>query len=419
LFTLRVRLADGPGWTVASHEDRIVVGRSPQANLTIPDASVSPMHCEVVAEGDGYLLRDLGSLGGTWLGGLRVREVFLAHDARISVGEVEVSFSIIGVAEPPPLPEDTHFGALIGESSVMRAVFSRLKRLAARDTTVLLEGESGTGKELAAAAIHHASARAHKPFVVVDCASIARTLIESELFGHERGSYTGASHARVGAFVRANGGTVFLDEVGELDLELQPRLLRVLEAREVKPIGATSPISVDVRIVAATNRDLRREVNRGSFREDLYYRLAIACIRLPPLRERPDDIPLIARQFLQEHSRRDRIAYALEDVLPSLLSRSWPGNVRELRNAIERIVALGDEREHGSEHHAAPVPVSSPFKTAKAELVQRFERDYLIAVLAQQGGNITAAARAAELDRVHFLRLLDRYGLRPTRGVKM
>jgi transcriptional regulator with GAF, ATPase, and Fis domain len=418
-FTLRVRPADGPGWNVASHEDRIVVGRSANADLTIPDASVSPLHCEVVAERDGYLLRDLGSRSGTWLGGLRVREVFLPGDARIGVGDVEVAFSIIGAPAPPPPTSDICFGELLGESSAMRHVFSRLAKLAPRDTTVLLEGESGTGKELAAAAIHHASPRSHKPFVVVDCASIARTLIESELFGHERGSYTGASHSRVGAFVRANGGTVFLDEVGELDLELQPRLLRVLEAREVKPVGASASIAVDVRIIAATNRDLRREVNRGTFREDLYYRLAIACVRLPPLRERPGDIPLIARHFLEEHSRRDGVAYALEDVLPGLVSRSWPGNVRELRNAIERIVALGDEREPEGAGDALPRPRAAPFKAAKAEVISRFERDYLAAVLTEQSGNITAAARVAELDRVHFLRLLDRYGLRPSRGLRM
>jgi transcriptional regulator with GAF, ATPase, and Fis domain len=418
LFTLRVRPADGPGWNVASHEDRIVVGRSANADLTIPDDSVSPLHCEVVAEGDGYLLRDLGSHRGTWLGGLRVREVFLPGDARIGVGDVEVAFSIIGAKAAPPPSSEVRFGELIGESSAMRHVFSRLAKLAPRDTTVLLEGESGTGKELAAAAIHQASPRSHKPFVVVDCAAIARTLIESELFGHERGSYTGANHSRVGAFVRANGGTVFLDEVGELDIELQPRLLRVLEAREVKPLGAASPRGVDVRIIAATNRDLRREVNRGTFREDLYYRLAIACVRLPPLRERPGDVPMIARHFLHEHSRRDGVAYALEDVLPNLVSRSWPGNVRELRNAIERIVALGDEQEAEGSGGAPPDARAAPFKVAKAEVVGRFERDYLAAVLAGQGGNISAAARVAELDRVHFLRLLDRYGLRPSRAFR-
>jgi transcriptional regulator with GAF, ATPase, and Fis domain len=419
LFTLRVRPADGPGWNVASHEGRIVVGRSPNADLTIPDPSVSPLHCEVVAEGDGYVLRDLGSHSGTWLGGLRVREVFLPAEARIGVGDVEVAFCLTGAPVAPAPSPDAHFGELIGESAAMRVVFSRLAKLAPRDTTVLLEGESGTGKELAAAAIHQASPRCHKPFVVVDCASIARTLIESELFGHERGSYTGASHSRVGAFVRANGGTVFLDEVGELDIELQPRLLRVLESREVKPVGASAHRAVDVRIIAATNRDLRREVNRGTFREDLYYRLAIACVRLPPLRERREDIPLIARHLLHEHSRRDGVAYSLEDVLPGLVSRSWPGNVRELKNSIERIVALGDERDPDGVLETPAASRSAPFKVAKAEVVGRFERDYLVAVLAEQGGNITAAARVAELDRVHFLRLLDRYGLRPSRALRM
>jgi DNA-binding NtrC family response regulator len=236
--------------------------------------------------------------------------------------------------------------------------------------------------------------------------------LEAELFGHERGAYTGANRARLGAFVHADGGTIFLDEVGELDIELQPRLLGVLERREVKPIGGSQPLPVNVRIIAATNRDLRREVNRGAFREDLYYRLAVACVRLPALRERSDDLPALVRHFFVQQG----VAAPPEDgMLQRLMRRSWPGNVRELRNAVEQIVAFGIEEVSLDEAPERPAAVDVPFKIAKARLVESFERDYLVSVLAQHKGNITAAANAAELDRVHFLRLLDRYGLRKPR----
>jgi len=319
--------------------------------------------------------------------------------------------TIVSDDEPVLYPEG-RFGRLIAKSAAMRVVFARLARIADRDATLLIEGESGTGKELAAQAVHEASARASGPFVVVDCGSIPRALLEAELFGHERGAYTGANQARLGAFVNADGGTIFLDELGELDIELQPRLLGVLERREVKPLGASQPIPVNVRVIAATNRDLKREVSRGNFREDLYYRLAVACVRLPALRERTEDIPVLVRHFLEEQGVRSAPD---EAILQRLMRRSWPGNVRELRNVIEQIVAFGVEERSLDEVPEQPASIDVPFKTAKARLLEGFERSYLVSILAQHGGNITAAAKAAELDRVHFLRLLDRYGLRMPR----
>jgi DNA-binding NtrC family response regulator len=396
-----------------SSEDRALIGRSPQADLVINDPFVSRMHCEVAVEEDGYVLRDLGSKNGTRVAGIRVREVQLPPNPRICIGGSEISFSVLGGAEEIGLHPEGRFGRLIGDSAAMRVVFTRLSRIAGRDATLLLEGESGTGKELAAQAVHEASSRSGGPFVVVDCGSIPRALLEAELFGHERGAYTGANRARLGAFVHADGGTIFLDEVGELDIELQPRLLGVLERREVKPIGGSVPIPVNVRIIAATNRDLRREVNRGAFREDLYYRLAVACVRMPALRERSDDIPALVRYFLEQQGVS---AAPDEDMLQRLMRRSWPGNVRELRNAVEQIVAFGIEEVSLDGAPERPAAVDVPFKIAKARLVEAFERDYLVSVLAQHRGNITAAANAAELDRVHFLRLLDRYALRKPRS---
>jgi two-component system response regulator GlrR len=314
------------------------------------------------------------------------------------------------------------FGRLRGVSSAMRDVIDRLQRIAGRDTTLLLEGESGTGKELAAHAVHDAGTRHGKPFVVVDCGALPHTLIEAELFGHERGAYTGATQAREGAFVRAQGGTVFLDEIGELDLDVQPRLLGVIERREVKPLGGSSTKRVDVRIIAATNRDLRRDVGQGAFRADLYYRLAVSCVRLPSLDDRPEDIPLLCRSIVADLTERDGDPYALDDEqIARLMTRAWPGNVRELRNVVEQLVSFGDEAEQPVEtprrRTGFELPAYNPagsFHEAKARVLSSFERGYLTEILAKHNGNITAAAQAAGVDRVHFLRLLDRHSLRPS-----
>jgi DNA-binding NtrC family response regulator len=306
----------------------------------------------------------------------------------------------------------------------MRSLFARLSRAATRDTTLLLVGQSGTGKELAARAVHEVGRRNQGPFVVVDCGSIKPAQADHQLFGLA----ADASGQPAGAFVRARGGTLFLDEVAELHADVQRRLLRVLEERQVRPASAAEPVPIDVRIIAATQRDLQPRAHEGEFRDDLYYRLAVTRVRLPPLRERSSDIPLLIEHFLEQFSRRDGVAYGLDQSVAQQLSlRPWPGNVRELRNAVEQILAFGsDEIEHldstapasglqGQGAHPSGA-VALPFKVAKARVLERFEREYLTAVLERHGGNITAAALAAEVDRVHFLRLLDRYGMRKTRN---
>jgi DNA-binding NtrC family response regulator len=312
------------------------------------------------------------------------------------------------------------------------------------DATVLLTGESGTGKEVAARAVHEHSRRAEGPFVVVDCAALPPTLIESELYGHERGAFTGADRARVGAFEAAAGGTLFLDEIGELPLELQTRLLGVIERRQVQPLGSAKVRKVDVRLVAATNRDLRREVNRETFRADLYFRLAVVCIHMPPLRERPEDIPLYVDSFLADQSAAGYAFTIDPGTVQQLARRPWPGNVRELRNVLERAAALGEvdptpalvpgqtapARLHHEQVVALPPVVAPdpnqprlevavdpavPFKTGKALLVAQYEQAYVEALMQAHGGNITRAARAAEIDRVYLLRLLDKFDMRSTR----
>ena len=318
-----------------------------------------------------------------------------------------------------PVNDVTSFGELIARSRVMTDLFGRLRRLAERETTLLIEGESGTGKELVARAVHMASPRRSKPFIVVDCSAIPRTLIEAELFGHAKGAFTGATQAHPGKFVAADGGTVFLDEIGELELDLQPRLLRVIERREVCPVGGTTPVPIDVRVISATNRNLRQELRRGAFREDLFYRLAVAAVNIPPLRDRTEDIAVLIDAFLARHAARDGQTYDLgEATRRRLCAQPWPGNVRQLRNAVEELVALGEDwvpsdTRSGSERAPAGAgDILGLFKEEKARVVAAFEERYLTALLARHNNNITASAVAAGLDRVHLLRLLDKHNLR-------
>jgi DNA-binding NtrC family response regulator len=303
----------------------------------------------------------------------------------------------------------------------MRQVYALLERGAEADVTVLVEGETGTGKELAARAVHEHSDRSSNPFQIVDCGAVSPTLIEAELFGHVRGSFTGADRDRPGAFELANQGTLFFDEIGELPLALQPKLLRALETREVRRIGGTTRIPVDVRFVAATNRNLADEVKRGRFREDLFYRLNVFRVVMPPLREHREDIPLLVKHFLEPLSDSP----LSDDLLERMSQLDWPGNVRELRNAVERAVVLarGEKSARtpagpgataaGDEDGALPLEVdaSRPFKEVKAEVVARFERAYLDKVLERTRGNISAAAREAGIDRKHMERLIRKHDI--------
>jgi two-component system response regulator GlrR len=322
------------------------------------------------------------------------------------------------------IDEPTRFGRMVGRSAVTRTLFELLQRAASSEATVLIEGETGTGKEATAEAIHQEGARKKGPFVVIDCGAIPPNLLESELFGHERGAFTGAVAARQGAFEAANGGTIFLDEIGELTLDLQPKILRALEGRLVKRVGSTTYSKIDVRVIAATNRSLRTEVQAQRFRSDLYYRLAVVQLRLPPLRERIGDIPILVDYVLDNLGVDDQpIAESLRsaDFLHRVTQYRWPGNVRQLRNYIERCVALDDPRLPPNPDTAPPpeateegatIDIKQPLKMAREQWVGTFERRYLEALLAEHKNNVTAAARAADVDRIHFYRLLWKHGLR-------
>jgi len=276
----------------------IRIGARRGNDVQLTDSKVSGLHCEIRLDDRGYRLRDLDSTNGTYVSQLRINDVYIQPGAQIALGGTRLKFEPLGDSVEIELSDTDRFGSMIGRSVKMRELFARLEKLARTDTTVLVTGETGAGKELVAEALHDHSTRTKGPFIVLDCGSIPPNLIESELFGHERGAFTGAAAAHIGAFERAHGGTVFLDEIGELPLGMQPKLLRVLERKEVRRVGGTKPIEVDLRVIAATNRDLGVEVNRGRFREDLYYRLAVARVHVPPLRERKDDLPLLIEHIL-------------------------------------------------------------------------------------------------------------------------
>ena len=418
-FRLRGLGGELEGKSFDSSSDRLQIGSHPLNEVEVRDRTVSRFHCEVFVDRDGRAwVKDLGSRNGTRVNGVRVREAELQEGMVLRVGQLELVFTPLAERNELPVAPVTSFGTLVGSSVPLRTAFAQLAKAAAKDVTVLLTGESGTGKSEAAELLHEQSGRAAKPLRVVDCAAVPANLLESELFGHERGAFTGAIQRRVGVFEEAEGGTVFLDEVGELPLELQPKLLRVLEAREVRRLGANRYLPVDVRVVAATNRDLRAEVNVGRFRPDLYFRLAVLTVRLPPLRERPGDIPLIAKQLLGRLTLDEETRRALAE--PAFLSRlqlsPWPGNVRELRNHLERCAALQEALQPATEdpspQHLDALDVSIPFSEARRRLLDTFEQGYVRALLDRHDGNVSRAAATAGVDRAHLHRIMRRQKMR-------
>jgi DNA-binding NtrC family response regulator len=393
------------------------LGTHSSNDLVLQDPAVSRFHCRLVREEGAWRLRDWGSLNGTRLEGVRIRDADLPGEATLTLGDSVVRVSAVAPMEQAVVPMVPAFGQLAGASVAMRKLFALLEKIGPSDINVLIEGESGTGKELVANEIVQRSARVDKPFIVVDCGAISPNLVESELFGHVRGSFTGADRDRVGAFEAADGGTVFLDEVGELPLELQPKLLRAIEAREIRRLGETRPRKVNVRAVSATNRNLEREVNRGRFREDLYFRLAVMNVQVPPLRERLDDLLILVRVFLQALGVRDEERLFTQSVLAEMARHDWPGNVRELRNYVERSIVLQKadpavRRTSAPPSASSPWDISVPFKIAKDGAIDTFERGYLLALLEAAGNNMSKAARMAGMDRMYLHRLVQKHGLR-------
>ncbi len=397
------------------------IGTHSSNELVVADPAVSRFHCRIVRVGGGWQVRDSSSLNGTHLDAIRIRDVDLPAESALRLGDSVLRVNTRETGGEAVVPVAASFGRLVGKSVAMRKLFQLLEKVAASDINVLVEGESGTGKELVATELVQKGLRADKPFVVVDCGAISTNLVESELFGHIRGAFTGADRDRVGAFEAADGGTVFLDEIGELRLELQPKLLRAIEAREIRRVGETKARKVNVRVISATNRDLEREVNRARFREDLYFRLAVLNVRVPPLRERTEDLILLVRAFLAAMGDPTEERLFPPTVVEELARHDWPGNVRELRNYVERTVVLQSaapassrrgSRGPGSSVPPARVDVTVPFKVAKETAIDAFERAYLGALLEHAGGNMSKAARTAGMDRMYLHRLTQKHGLR-------
>jgi DNA-binding NtrC family response regulator len=394
----------------------ISVGRDPDCDLVIDDPSVSRRHAQFGITPAGIRVEDLGSTNGIEYLGKRVSRIVLGLGSRVAVGRCWIDLLPLPDAGLP-LSRRDHYGDLVGSSLAMRRVYSLLEALEGSDAPVLIQGETGTGKELVARALHEQGLRKGKPFVVIDCGNVQAELIESELFGHRRGSFTGAVADRVGAFETADGGTVFLDELGDLPPALQPKLLRVLETGQLRKLGDAHPVTVDVRIVAATKRDLAEEVRGGSFREDLFFRIAVVQVTMPPLRERREDIPALVRHLAGRVSKDkvDRLPPEAEELF---VHHDWPGNVRELRNAVQRTLALGiagvnlrDRPDDNGFKDPAVVDLSRGFQEARDEMLARFERAYLTALWADAGHNLSAAARRARLDRKQLRRLLRKHRL--------
>jgi DNA-binding NtrC family response regulator len=406
----------GRTWEIAS--PRCSIGLHPSNDVMLDDRTVSRFHCEILLEPAGARVRDLESRNGTLLDGVRVLDAYLRPGSELRLGQTTLRFEQGGAKITAPTSDRSEMGELVGSSPAMRAAFALLERAAQSDTTVLIEGETGTGKEGAAAALHAFSPRHDKPLIVVDCAALPANLMESELFGHEKGSFTGAQARRVGAFEDAEGGTVFLDEIGELSLDLQPKLLRVLERKEIRRVGTNAMTPIDVRVVAATHRDLRAAVNRGTFRPDLYFRLSVVRIPLPPLRQRLQDIPLLVERLLERMGARPEVAAGLRtpEFLGSLQRASWPGNVRELRNFVERCIVFQQPLpldEGGSEQPAAEAPAADggSFADARQRAIDDFERRFVTGLLARHGGKVSAAAQEAGVGRAYLYRLMQKHRL--------
>ena len=387
---------------------RVLVGTGPGCDLRLTDRTVSRRHAAVELEGTSLRLEDLKSTNGTTVEGVRVREALLGGGESIRLGDTVLRIER-DAGRPTALPSRVSFGRVWGASREMRRLYPLCERLAAADVPVVIEGETGTGKEVLAESLHEAGARSKGPFVVFDCTATPSNLIESALFGHERGAFTGATGARVGVFEEAHGGTLLLDEIGDLDMAAQPKLLRAIERSEVRRVGGSRWIHVDVRVLAATRRDLDAEVEAGRFRDDLFHRLAVTRIELPPLRARRGDVALLTRELCKQMG-------APSDAIPAeLLSRweraAWPGNVRELRNAVASYLALGDlarigglpEREESPGDPYQRVLASGlSLAVARQRVVMEFERQYVERMLAKHGGNVSRAAEASGMARRNF-----------------
>ncbi len=413
----RIRIGNDDTWFEVG-QDPLIVGRNPACQVVVEDGKVSAVHVEFMATEEGVRVRDLGSRNGSYVSDVRVGEVVVSTPCTLRIGATTIAFEPLR-PEKVTVPSIPSFGPLVGHSEAMRQIFDRLGKIAPTDLTLLICGETGSGKELAAKAVHDHSKRADKPFVVVDCGSIPPTLAEATLFGHERGAFTGAIDRHNSPFQDAEGGTIFLDELGELPLDVQPKLLRALAERRVKSVGGSTYKPFDVRVIAATRRDLVRQVNQGGFRSDLYFRVAQVKVELPALRSRVEDIPILVRSMLKDLGGEHVYERVTNQQLERLMRYDFPGNVRELRNAVQVAYALADggevdvaahlgaladggvPREGGEPSGASGMAAAfaafegAPFQDAKREVLARFSQEYFKHLAEESHGNVSEMARSA------------------------
>jgi DNA-binding NtrC family response regulator len=430
----------GPATEYIFDQDTIKIGSLDDNDVVLDSDTVAAVHAEILQEGSNYIIKDCEGTSGTYVNRVRIREAFLKPGCSIQVGGVGLTFLTMDErVEIMPSTQES-FGDIVGKSVRMREIFGVLEKISPTNATVIIEGETGTGKEVVARTIHAKSARSKMPFIVFDCGAVPENLIESELFGHEKGSFTGAVMSRQGLFEMAQGGTMFLDEIGELSMDLQPKLLRVLEQREIRRVGSNKSSKVDVRVVAATHRNLEQEVKAGRFREDLFYRLAVVRLILPPLRDRVEDVPLLIRHFLRTSpfnrlgGEDMRVKGVSKDAMDALLNYKWQGNIRELLNVIERACSFADgdyinledipehisgmgvvrrrsasQAQGGSMRKINKTNLSKEFKEAKEEWVSQFEKDYILQLLQKNSMNISQASKEADIDRKYFKKLMKKY----------
>jgi transcriptional regulator with PAS, ATPase and Fis domain len=391
-----------------------LIGTSPACAIQLTDRRVSRRHAALELARGELRVRDIGSTNG-----LRIQRVPVIEAVLVGGEELELGDTVLRIetsAGGSELAHSASFRRVLGVSSEMSRVYAIAKRLAASDLPTIIEGETGTGKELLAESIHDASARARRPFVVIDCTTLAANLIETELFGHEKGSFTGATAARKGVFEEAHGGTLFVDEIGDLDLALQAKLLRAIERGEIRRVGGNAWIRVDVRIIAATRRDLDRQVQLGLFRDDLFYRLAVGRIELPPLRRRTGDVTFLAKAFWAELGGHGRPMPA--HLLEQLELHTWPGNVRELQNHIAAVLTIGEtsivevkaSTQSTGDFLDSVLDQQLPISIGRQCVVDEYERRYVARVLAEHDGHVGKASAASGISRRYFQRIRNRSG---------
>ena len=450
-YKLAVESGPDAGLEIGPIGEHTLVGREPWCDLTLTDPVVSAQHCELIIDGSTVLVRDLASTNGTYCGPIRVMEAHIDPSLPLRVGTTSIRLITAGEARDIERPNVDPTKRLIGTAACMQRLFGMMRRVAVRDLAILLLGETGVGKSAIAQAMHEMSVRRHKPLVELNCAAMPAELVETTLFGHVRGAYTGASRSSVGIFEQASGGSVLLDEIGEMPLALQPKLLRVLETGKVRPVGGEKEVDVDFRLFTATNRNLWADVKQGRFRQDLYFRLAGLELEVPALRERPEDIEPLALSVIHQNAQRLVETTSIPCLVRGLSAgarrklemHSWPGNVRELQNVIGRAMALceqaeiepeailltgwtdqlgglGDPGQVFSSGLAVAQPEVAPaqggppletFRDFRERLLDTYGREYFERVLRESGGNVTRAAEVAGLSRTYLRAMAKKYGL--------